>query len=304
MVMPWNNKKNTIKESKGDRIFLAVNTLFLSIVMLVILYPLIFIVSSSFSSTAAVTSGRVWLLPVEPSLAGYKAIFRNNQILYGYANSIFYTVTGTAVNIVFTVIAAYPLSRKDLYGSKVLMFLFTFTMLFSGGLIPFYMVVSKLGMIDKRIVLILPTALAVFQVIIARTFFQMSIPDELAEAAEIDGCDDFGFLIRIVIPLSGPIIAVIGLMYAVNHWNTYFNALIFLKSTKLFPLQMVLRNILIQNSFDPNMVKDPVSMMETQGLRDLLKYALIVVASVPVLSIYPFVQKFFVKGMLIGSVKG
>lgn len=304
MVMPWNNKKNTIKESKGDRIFLVVNTFFLSIVMLVILYPLIFIVSSSFSSTAAVTSGRVWLFPVEPSLAGYKAIFRNNQILYGYANSIFYTVVGTAVNIVFTVIAAYPLSRKDLYGNRVLMFLFTFTMLFSGGLIPFYMVVSKLGMIDRRIVLILPTALAVFQVIIARTFFQMSIPDELAEAAEIDGCDDFGFLIRIVIPLSGPIIAVIGLMYAVNHWNTYFNALIFLKSTKLFPLQMVLRNILIQNSFDPNMVKDPISMMETQGLRDLLKYALIVVASVPILSIYPFVQRFFVKGMLIGSIKG
>ncbi|MBF9017615.1 MULTISPECIES: carbohydrate ABC transporter permease [unclassified Oceanispirochaeta] len=302
--MPWNKQKNTIKESKGDRIFLTANILFLSIVMLVVLYPLIFIVSSSFSSTAAVTSGKVWLFPVEPSLAGYKAIFRNNQILYGYANSIFYTVVGTAVNIIFTIMAAFPLSRKDLYGKNLIMFLFTFTMLFSGGLVPFYMVVSKLGMLDKRIVLILPTALAVFQVIIARTFFQISIPEELAEAAEIDGCDDFGFLIKIVIPLSGPIIAVIGLMYAVNNWNTYFNALIFLKSTKLFPLQMVLRNILIQNSFDPNMVKDPVSMMETQGLRDLLKYALIVVASVPVLSIYPFVQKFFVKGMLIGSIKG
>lgn len=304
MVKILKKKQNQVKESKGDRVFLAFISLFLIVVMIIILYPLIFIISSSFSSTEAVTSGRVWLLPVEPTLAGYKAIFRNNQILYGYGNSLFYTSVGTAVNIFFTIIAAYPLSRKDLYGRNVIMFLFTFTMLFSGGLIPFYMVVSKLGLIDRRIVMILPTALAVYQVIIARTFFQMSIPHELSEAAEIDGCNDLGFLIRIVLPLSGPIIAVLSLMYAVNHWNTYFNALIFLKSSKLFPLQMVLRNILIQNSFDPAMVKDPVSMMETQGLRDLLKYALIVVASVPVLSLYPFVQKYFVKGMLIGSVKG
>ena len=304
MVDILKKKQNRINESKGDKVFLTVISIFLILVMIIILYPLIFIVSSSFSSTEAVSSGRVWLFPVEPTLAGYKAVFRNNQILFGYGNSLFYTSVGTAVNIFFTIIAAYPLSRKDLYGRNVIMFLFTFTMLFSGGLIPFYMVVSKLGLIDKRIVLILPTALAVFQVIIARTFFQMSIPHELSEAAEIDGCSDLGFLIRIVLPLSGPIIAVVSLMYAVNHWNTYFNALIFLKSSKLFPLQMVLRNILIQNSFDPSMVKDPVSMMETQGLRDLLKYALIVVASVPVLCLYPFIQKYFVKGMLIGSVKG
>jgi len=304
MVKIGIRKKNRIRESAADRVFLTVITVFLVLIMILILYPLVFIVSSSFSSTRAVTSGQVWLFPVEPSLAGYKAIFRNNQILCGYANSFFYTIVGTAVNVLFTVMAAYPLSRRDLYGRRLIMFLFTFTMLFSGGLIPFYLVVSRLGLIDRRAALILPNALAVFQVIIARTFFQSSIPQELAEAAEIDGCSDMGFLLRVVIPLSGPIIAVITLMYAVNHWNTYFNALIFLKSSELFPLQIVLRNILIQNSFDPTMVKDPMTMMETQGLRDLLKYALIVVASVPVLAIYPFVQKFFVKGILIGSVKG
>ncbi len=304
MVGFVNKNKNRIKDSNGDRLFLIVIAVFLVAVIIIILYPLVFIVSSSFSSTAAVTSGRVWLFPVEPSLAGYKAIFRNNQILYGYANSIFYTIAGTAVNVLFTILAAFPLSRRDLYGRRVIMFLFTFTMLFSGGLIPFYLVVSRLGMIDKRVALILPTAMAVFQMIIARTFFQTNIPHELGEAAEIDGCSDIGFLLRIVLPLSGPIIAVITLMYAVNHWNTYFNALIFLKSSDLFPLQMVLRNILIQNSFDPTMVKDPITMMETQGLRDLLKYALIVVASVPVLAIYPFVQKYFVKGVMIGSIKG
>ncbi|MCG8451856.1 MAG: carbohydrate ABC transporter permease [Spirochaetales bacterium] len=293
-----------IKESPTDRIFLTLVTAFLIGVMILILYPLIFIVSSSFSSTAAVTSGRVWLFPVEPSLAGYKAIFKNNQVLSGYANSLFYTTVGTTVNVVMTIMAAYPLSRKDLYGRRVLMFLFTFTMLFSGGLIPLYIVVSRLGMIDKRIALIAPTAMAVFQMIIARTFFQMNIPQELAEAAEMDGCSDLHFLLKVVLPLSGPIIAVIALMYAVNHWNAFFHALIFLKTNGLFPLQMVLRNILIQNSFDPTMIKDPTTMMEMQGLRDLLKYALIVVASLPVLSIYPFVQRHFVKGVLIGSVKG
>ena len=293
-----------IKESPTDRVFLTLVTAFLIGVMILILYPLIFIVSSSFSSTAAVTSGRVWLFPVEPSLAGYKAIFKNNQVLSGYANSLFYTTVGTTVNVVMTIMAAYPLSRKDLYGRRVLMFLFTFTMLFSGGLIPLYIVVSRLGMIDKRIALIAPTAMAVFQMIIARTFFQMNIPQELAEAAEMDGCSDLHFLLKVVLPLSGPIIAVIALMYAVNHWNAFFHALIFLKTNGLFPLQMVLRNILIQNSFDPTMIKDPTTMMEMQGLRDLLKYALIVVASLPVLSIYPFVQRHFVKGVLIGSVKG
>lgn len=293
-----------VKENIGDRIFLFAVYTFLITALVLVLYPLIYIVSSSFSSTEAVISGRVWLFPVEPSLAGYKAIFKNDQVLTGYANSLFYTVVGTTVNVILTIMAAYPLSRKDFYGRKLIMILFTFTMLFSGGLIPLYLVVKGLHLIDTRWAMIIPNAMGVFQVIIARTFFQSSIPNELYEAAEIDGSNDIQFIMKVVIPLSGPVIAVIALMYAIQHWNSFFYALIFLKNPDLFSLQIILRNILIQNTFDPNMVVDPITLMEMHGLKDLLKYSLIVVASVPVLAFYPFVQKYFVKGVLIGSIKG
>lgn len=293
-----------ISESNGDKIFNIVNYTILSIFFLVVLYPLVYIVSASFSSTEAVISGKVWLWPVEPGLQGYKAVFEYKAIWSGFRNSLFYAVVGTALNVALTVIAAYPLARKDFVGRNIIMFLFVFTIMFSGGLIPTYLLVRNLGFLDTVWAMIFPTALSVFNVIITRTYFQTNIPQEMLEAAQVDGCNDFTFLRKIVIPLSGPIVAVITLFYAVNHWNSYFNALLYLKDRELFPLQLVLRSILIQNQIDPSMVINEEDLIARQGLADLLKYSLIVVATVPVLIIYPFVQKHFVKGVMIGSIKG
>ncbi|TVY11059.1 carbohydrate ABC transporter permease [Paenibacillus cremeus] len=204
-----------------------------------------------------------------------------------------------------TVLAAYPLSRKDLFGRNAYMFLFVFTLMFAGGLIPSYLLVKDLGLLNTRWAILLPGALMVWNMmIITRTYFQTTIPDELLEAAQLDGCNDFQFFGRVVLPLSGPILAVITLFYAVGHWNQFFNALLYLKSQQLYPLQLVLRDILIQNSVVASMLMDVEDAAKREGLRELLKYSLIVVATVPVLIVYPFVQRHFVKGMLIGSLKG
>lgn len=297
-------KINNIKMSREDIIFTIINYIVLSVVLCVVIYPLIYIVSSSLSSTQAVISGKVRLLPVDFSLAGYQAIFKTNQIWVGYKNSIIYASLGTIINVVVTLMAAYPISRKDFVGRGLIMAIFTFTMLFNGGLIPTYMVVNKLRITNSVWAMVLPNAMAVWYMIIARTYFQSSIPIELQEAAEIDGCSDIGFIVRVVLPLSGPIIAVLALFYAVGHWNSYFQALIYLKSDKLYPLQIVLRNILIQNEMSPAMMKNIKDVERMQGLKELLKYSLIVVASIPVLLIYPFVQKYFIKGIMVGSIKG
>jgi putative aldouronate transport system permease protein len=292
-----------IRDSFGDRVFMFFVYLFLVVVLLIVLYPMVYIVSASFSSPLAVTAGKVWLYPVDVSLRGYEVTFQNPQIVTGYLNSLFYTVAGTFISVVLTVFVAYPLSRRDLYGSNVLMLLITFTLIFSGGLIPTYLVVRQLGIIDTRWALLIPQAVAAFQVIVARTFFRSAIPDELVEAAELDGCNDLQFLRWVVLPLSKPIIAVLALMYAVSQWNGYFDALIYLKSSDLQPLQLVLRNILILNTTSSGSM-DAAAMAQRRQLADLLKYCLVVVGSVPVLLIYPFVQRYFVKGVLIGSVKG
>lgn len=297
-------KATAIREPKGDRLFMFLIYLFLSVVLILVAVPLIYILSSSFSSPQAVVSGKVWLFPVDFTLEGYKAVFRNPQIGVGYLNSLFYTVVGTTINVTLTVMLAYPLAKKTLYGRHFFMVLLVVTMMFDGGLIPYYLVVKNLHLLDTRWAMILPGALGVFQVIVARTFFQTTIPDELAEAAELDGCSDIRFIYSIVLPLSKPIIAVMTLMYAVGHWNAYFDALIFLRKPDLFPLQIILRNILILNTVDASMMADVSQMQAQQGLKDLLKYSLIVVASAPVLIIYPFVQKHFVKGVMIGSLKG
>ena len=292
-----------IRESFGDRIFLTIVYVFLFVVLLVVLYPLVFVVSSSFSSPVAVSSGRVWLWPVDFSLRGYQVTLSNPQIITGYANSLYYTFFGTLISVVTTVLVAYPLSRRTLYGRNAIMIFIVFTMLFSGGLIPTYLVVKELGMLNTRWALLIPGAIAAWQVIIARTFFQVNIPEELAEAAELDGCNDLRFLVKIVIPLSQPIIAVLVLMYAVAQWNAYFDALLYLKSANLEPLQLVLRSILILNTTTSGSMEASV-MIERQQMADLLKYSLIVVGSLPVLLIYPFAQRYFVRGMLIGSIKG
>ncbi|MFE5323442.1 carbohydrate ABC transporter permease [Paenibacillus sp. NPDC056579] len=293
-----------IKEGRTDRWFNIINYVILALFLITVLYPLLFIVSASFSSPNAVTSGRVWLWPVEPSLEGYAAVFKHKLIWSSFRNSVFYTVAGTLINVVLTVMAAYPLARRDLFGKNAFMLLFVFTTIFSGGLIPSYILVKDLGMLNTVWAMILPSALSVFNVIIARTYFKTTIPDELLEAAQLDGCNDFKFVWQIVIPLSGPIIAVIMLYSAVGYWNQYFNALIYLKQPSLYPLQLVLREILVQNEVDVSMLSNLEDQASREGLRSLLKYSLIVVSSVPLLVVYPFVQKHFVKGVMIGSLKG
>lgn len=294
----------TIRETGADRLFNVVNTLGLTLVLIIVLYPLIYIVSASFSSPDAVIAGRVHLWPVDFNIEGYKAIFKHRLIWIGFGNSLFYTVAGTLINVVLTVMAAYPLSRQDLFGRKFFIFLFIFTMLFSGGLIPTYLLIRDLGMLNSRWALLIPNALGIWNLMITITYFQTTIPRELLEAAQLDGCSDIRFVLSVVLPLSGPILAVIALFYAVGHWNQYFNALIYLKDQFLYPLQLVLRDILIQNEVDMSMLEDVETMIAKEGLRELLKYSLIVVASAPVLALYPFVQRHFVKGMMIGSLKG
>jgi putative aldouronate transport system permease protein len=295
---------SAIKDTRGDRMFSGFNYIVLTVYLVIVLYPLVYLVSASFSSPAAVTAGRVQLWPVEPTAIAYETIFKDPAIVRGFLNSVFYAVAGTAVNIVLTLLAAYPLSRPDLRGRGWIMFFFFFTTLFSGGLVPTYLVVRDLGLLNTRWALILPAALSVWNVIITRTYFQTTIPGELLDAARIDGASDFRFLRDVVLPLSGPIVAVNALFYAVGHWNAYFDALIYLNDESLFPLQLVLREILVQNQTNLKMTGDVQSMLARENLADLLKYALIVVSTVPLLLVYPFVQKHFVKGALIGSLKG
>jgi multiple sugar transport system permease protein/putative aldouronate transport system permease protein len=296
--------RTAIRDSRSDRLFNAFNYLILTLLLLVILYPLLYIVSASLSNGAAVLSGRVWLWPVDPTLDGYRAVFKHPRVVSGFLNSFFYASVGTLVNVALTLLAAYPLSRKDLYGGGVLIFLFVFTLLFSGGLIPTYLVVKDLGLLNTRWAMIVPTALAVWNVLITRTYFQVTIPDELLDAAQVDGASDFVFFFRVVLPLSPAIIAVNALLYAVGHWNAFFQALIYLTDPALFPLQLVLRDILIQNQLDLTTIADVDQFMARQNLAELLKYSLIVVACLPMLLIYPFAQRYFIKGMMIGSLKG
>jgi len=297
------------KRSLADRSFFLVNSIVGSLFFIIAFYPLYFVLIASFSNPVSVVLGEVWWRPIGVNLSGYKAVFEDNRVIMGYANSLFIMVAGTMVNVVFTVLAAYPLSRKDFRYRNIIMGLYVFTMLFSGGLIPTYLVVKNLGMIDTRAALIIPNALLVWNMIITRTFFIHSILDSLLEAAQLDGCSDIYFLWKVVLPLSGPILAVITLYYAVGHWNSFFSAMIYLKTASKYPLQMILRDILIQNQVMANQATmqgavDAESMVLRQEIAQLLKYSLIIVASAPLLIIYPFVQKYFVKGVLIGSIKG
>jgi putative aldouronate transport system permease protein len=276
----------------------------LSLLLIAVAYPLTYIISSSFSSSQAVIGGKVWLWPVEPTLHGYEGVFRYPEVWTGYLNSILYTVAGTLLSTALTIMMAYPLSRKTFFGRRLFVFMLLFAMMFSGGMIPFYLVVKSLGIINTMWAIIMPTALNVFSVIVAKTFFQTTIPNELYEAASIDGCGDVRFLLRIVIPLSKPIIAVLMLWSAVGLWNSYFNALIFLNDKELYPLQLVLREILVLNNISmTSMNLSPELIKKFEDMKNLLKYSVIVIASVPVLLLYPFVQKYFVQGVMIGSVK-
>lgn len=299
-----NNSSSAIEESTGDKIFLFFNTIFLLIILAIVLYPLIYVLSASFSEPTAVTAGRVKLLPVDFTLSGYEKVFEHPRIMTGFANSFFYTVVGSIVNVFMTMIAAYPLSRNDLPGRKILIAFFFFPMIFQGGLIPFFLVVRDLGLLNTRWALIIPVAISVWNLMIAISFLRSSIPEALLEAAQMDGCSDFRYFISIVLPLSKPIIAVLFLFYAVWHWNQYFLALIFLNSEELLPVQLVMRDILVNNELDLSMLTDIQSQAAQMMMKEQLKFTVIVVASLPVMLIYPLVQRYFVTGITLGAVKG
>ena len=300
-----NNRSNQIKSLGADKVFDIIVYVVATLSFLIILLPLINVVVSSFSGGRAVQTGKVFLWPKDVTLDAYRMVFDYKDIWIGYRNTIFYTVCGTALNLVFTILLAYPLSRTQLKGRGIIMKILVFTMMFSGGLIPNYLLVKNLGLINTAWALWLPGLLSVYNVIVMRTYFQTTIPDELLEAAQIDGCSNWAFLLRIVLPVSKAIIAVMILLYAVGHWNTYFNAMLYLSDKSKYPLQIFLRDILISTEIDmSNMTGSNVQeMLRRKEMQIIMKYALIVVSSVPILIAYPFVQKYLVKGVMIGSVK-
>lgn len=297
-------RKKKIQESTADRVFDVCNAVFLFFSFILVAYPLIYIVSASLSDSSAVIRGEVWLFPVGFDLKAYQAIFTNKMIMTGYLNSIIYTVLGTVLNLFLTTLAAYPLSRKKLYGRPVLTWIFMFTMFFSGGLIPQYILMNNLHLMNTMWAVIVSGGISVYNMIVMRSFLQSSIPEELYEAANLDGCGDVRILFDIVLPLSKPILAVMVLYYAVWHWNDFFTALIYTSDPKLSPLQLVLRELLVLNKIEGQLTESASTIAGRVGMYELLRYAIIVVASVPVLIIYPFVQKHFVKGVMIGSIKG
>jgi ABC-type glycerol-3-phosphate transport system permease component len=293
---------HVIRDSKGDRLFILVLTGISFVILILVLYPLIFVLSSSFSSGDAVMYGKVTLWPVEFSLEGYQLVFNESAILTGFRNSLLYMSLGTSVNMILTTLLAFPLSRRRLPGRNAIMFLIVFTMFFSGGLIPTFLVVNRLGLVDTIWAMVIPNAISTFNLIIMRTYFQNSIPEELFESAALDGCGNFRFLIRIALPLSKPILAVLVLYYAVGHWNSYFNALIYLRSSERISLQLALRSILLANQISSGSGGDGFGEMAKIGMT--VKYAVIVISSLPVVILYPFIQKYFIKGIMVGAIKG
>ncbi|BFH11429.1 carbohydrate ABC transporter permease [Paenibacillus melissococcoides] len=293
-----------IDRSIGDRIFDAVNYVLLTLIMLIVLYPLLFVLSASVSNPETVLRGEMWLIPKQINFDAYAKIFQNKDILLGYGNTILYTLLGTAINLIMTICAAYPLARKDFLARGLITGMIVFTMFFGGGLIPTYLLIKNLNMLDTLWVMVIPNAVAVWNIIIMRTFFQQSIPGEIQEAAMIDGCSHMQTLLRIVLPLSMPIIAVMVLFYAVGHWNSYFNALIYLSSKDKFPLQLILREILIQSDSGDMIKLTSESAVKMKMSVEGLKYAVLVVANLPMLVLYPFLQRYFVKGIMIGALKG
>lgn len=292
------------RKTKGDVVFDIINYSLLTICMLLILYPLYFVLIASFSDPNLIYSGEIWLFPKGLTLDGYERIFADSTIWIGYGNSLLYAVVGTAISLAITLMAAYPLARKDLIGRGPIMWFFVFTMFFGGGLIPTYLLIKDLNMINTIWALVVPGAAGVFHIIIVRTFFQSTIPDEMREAAFIDGCSNTKFFLGMVLPLSKPIIAVMVLYHVVGFWNGFFDAMIYLNEESKFPLQLVLRNILVQNQVNSNMMIDVESYAAKLRVTELIKYGVIIIASLPLLILYPFLQRYFVKGVMIGSIKG
>ena len=298
--------RNHISRSYSDKIFDIVNLLVMLVLLVIFVWPLWFVVIASFSNPNEVWMGNVVLWPKGFTLVSYETLLEYKRIWVGYGNTLFYTVVGTLVNLVMTVCGAYPLSRKDFIPRHFFMFLFMLTMYFGGGLIPTYLVVNGLGLVDTRWAMIIPGAVSIYNIIITRTYFMNSIPPSLQEAATLDGANSFQYLMRVVLPLSKPIMAVIGLYYAVGHWNDFYTALIYLYKEELMPLQSFLRDMLMSTKMTLNNLSglDTATVELKTHLAQTLKYSVIIVSTVPVLCIYPFIQKYFVKGVMVGSVKG
>lgn len=293
------------KESTGDRIFESVNYCIVTLFFLIVLYPLIYVLSCSISSPDLVATGKVIFLPKGITLAGYKRVFQDSNILLGYKNTLFYTAAGTLINLLVTVPAGYALAKKELPGRKFFMYFFMFIMYFSGGMIPTFLLIKSLRLYNTRTILLILGAFNTYNCIICRTFFA-AIPKELEEAAEIDGSSRFRTFLQIILPTSQALIGVMVLYFAVAHWNSYFPALMYVSDDKIKPLQLFLRKILILQEASSSMLDglDDDVIAEQTKLRELIKYSVIVVSSLPVLILYPFLQKYFVQGIMIGSVKG
>lgn len=296
-------RSTAIKDTPRDRVYYLICYAVITLLMLLVLYPLVYIVSASFSSADAITSGKMWLWPVNVTTIGYRYVLQYDAIWLGYRNTIFYTFFGTLINVVMTMTCAYGLSRPGMRGRRILNFLFTFTMIFKGGMIPNYLLMKDLGLLDTVWSILLPGAISVYNLTVARTFIESNIPRDLLEAAHIDGCSDIRFFFSIVLPLSKPVLAVLLMMYASSHWNAYFNAFLYLTNKQLYPLQIFLRQILVQSNLSSDML-DPEAVAQLQTLQQILKYTVIVISTAPMLCLYPFVQKYFQQGMMVGAVKG
>lgn len=297
--------KAIYRPSKGDKVFDIVNITILLIFTILILYPIVFVVNASFSDPTKIFDTPLLLTPRGFSLDGYTEILKNDDILVGFRNAVLYTFSGTLVNIAVTTLGAYPLSRVEFRGKGLFTLFFTITMFFSGGLIPTYLVNQQLGIINTIWVMILPGALSVYNMILMRTYFQQNIPGELIESAYVDGANDMQLLWKVVLPLSTPIIAVMAMFYGVARWNDYFNAMIYLQDRSKFPLQLVLREILVQGQFgDTSQALLDSASAQTMMLKLTLKYSVVVVSTLPVLLFYPVVAKYFEKGIMVGAIKG
>lgn len=303
-------KNKRIKESKADRVFLGIVYFMLIFALIVTIYPLIYIMSASISNPSAVNSGEMWILPVDVTWEGYRLIFANSAIWQGYYNTILYTTVGTLVNLAFTLPAGYVLSRDDFELRGFVTKMMVITMFVSGGLIPSYILITSLGLGNSMWALILPGAVSVYNIVVTRVFFKSTIPDELTEAAVIDGASDFKIFFKIVVPLSKPIIAVMALFYGVGHWNNFFSALLYIDDRSKYPLQMILREILVQQDMSSNpsigsMTQGQAQFLHSQQqLSAILRYGVMIVATLPIIMVYPFLQKYFVKGVMLGSIKG
>lgn len=293
--------KNKIANNSKDKVFTFLCYATVTVLTLIVLYPIIYILSASVSNSNMVVQGKVWLLPVKFTMQAYEIVFKKSEIWIGYKNTIVYTFLGTMINLAMTLMCAYPLARKNLRGRGAIMFICSFTMMFSGGMIPNYILVKNLGIMNSTWAMILPGAMSVYNMIVCRTFIESNIPGEMLEAAQIDGCSDTQFFFKMVLPLSKSIIAVLALWYGVAHWNSYMNAFLYLRESARYPLQVFLKEILIQSQ---HLGSEDIDVDNLNTIAETIKYAVIIVSSVPLFCMYPFVQKHFQKGVMVGSVKG